>query len=454
MLSFPNRRAIRRARSLQPWHALAAVLLLASGSAHAIPAFARQTGSVCADCHSGAYGGGANGPALTPYGLRFKLNGYTDTDGDGFKLPLSAQLIETHTVPARGESSTRLTEADLYLAGRLTERVGGFVKVAADRTGPGTYNTRLSNIDLRFVARELKLGGRDLTIGVSVNNSPGFQDPAGALPGASMLGPPGVTGTLLNLSSPGAPANRVIGATVYGLYDSHWYGEVGSYDSLPASQQDRLGYARSGDPGKLSDTGYARFAYMKDLRRQFFSAGVVALTTRRRLPRSGPADDITDLGYDLTYQFLGNREHIVQFAYVNILERRRYGSRPASPFAPGLPALPRGTARDQTTSLTYTFRQSYGVTVSHLVSTGSHDAVRYVPYGDPGTTSNLLSVFWAPLGKDDSSTTLANLKLAATWFRFSRFNGAATNIFGAPPGAPTTRAKDLDAFSLSASVAF
>ncbi|WP_132141906.1 cytochrome C [Luteibacter rhizovicinus] len=429
------------------WSGIALLLLMASNAAHAIPAYARQTGSACADCHAGAYG-----PQLTPYGMRFKLNGYTDTDGKGFKVPVSGQLTETHTAPARGNSTTNLTEGDLYLAGRLTDNLGGYVKIEADHTGHNTYNTKLSNVDLRFVAKELKMRGKDLTLGVSVNNSPGFQDPIAALPNAALIGPPGVTGTLLNPSSPNTLTDRVIGASVYGLYDSVWYGEVGTYKSLPTSQQDRLGYNINGDPGKLGDTGYFRFAYMKDLKRQFFSAGVVALTTKRQLPRSGPSDDLTDLGYDLTYQYLGNREHIVQASYVNIMERRHYGTRLLGP--DGFVAPGRATVHDQTATLTYTFRQTYGVVLTHMLSTGPRDAVRYTPYGDPNATSNLITVFWAPFGKDDSYTTIANLKIAATWFRFTRFNGRYTNIFGAPPGALPTSAGDLNAFSVSASLAF
>ena len=453
MLPFLIRLATCHRRNMHLWHGLVLLLLLASNAAHAVPAFARQTGYVCAVCHSSAYGGGDNGPALTPIGIRFKLNGYTDENVSG-TLPLSAQLIEAHTNPARGESRTRLSEADLYLAGRLTDHVGGFVKIEADNIGHGKYNTKLSNLDLRFVAKALKLGGKDLTLGVSVNNNPGFNDPLVVLPAASTLGPPGVTGTLLNLSSPHAPANRVIGATAYALYDSDWYGEIGTYRSLPISQQDRLGYSITGDPGKLSDTGYFRFAYMKEFKAQFFSAGMVALTTRRQLFRSaGPADDITDLGYDLTYQYLGNRQNILQLSYVNIFEKRDYGSTPASPVVPGLLALAHGAARDQILTAVYTFKQSYGIALSHLVSTGSRDPARYVPYGDPDTTSNLVSVFWVPFGKK-SPTSLANMRIYATWFRFSRFNGASTNIFGAPPGTPVTNARDLNAFTLSVSAAF
>ncbi|KJV36821.1 hypothetical protein [Luteibacter yeojuensis] len=431
------------------WAAVALLLSLVSLDAQAIPAYARQTGSACADCHAGAYG-----PGLTPYGMRFKLNGYTDTDGQGTKIPVAVQLTETHTAPATAPSSTSLTEGDLYLAGRLTENVGGYIKVEADHTGHNTYNTRLGNLDLRFVAKELKLGGKDLTLGVSVNNAPGFQDPIAALPNASFIAPGGVTGTLLNLGSPNSPTNRVIGATVYALYDKVWYAEAGTYRSLAAGTQDELGYNRNGDPGKLSDTGYFRFAYMKDMRRQFFSAGLVGLTTKRRLPHAAARDDIDDLGYDLTYQYLGNREHIIQASYVNIYERRDYGQRLPSPVLPGTLEPKRGSARDQTASLSYTFRQSYGVQLSHLKSTGSSSDARYPPFGNPDATSNLYTIFWTPFGRDDSWITKGNLKLAATWFRFTRFNGRGSNVFGAPPGVKGVDPGDFNAFSISASLAF
>nr|WP_240732422.1 MULTISPECIES: cytochrome C [Dyella] len=422
--------------------------LLVSLPADAIPAYARQTGSACADCHAGAYG-----PALTPYGMRFKLNGYTDTDGQGLKIPLAAQLIGTHAVPERGDSSTRLTEADIFIAGRLNDHFGGFAKVETDNDGHNNYNTKLSNLDLRFVAKDLNLGKKDAMFGVSVNNSPGFQDAIGALPNAASLGPPAVSGTLLNPSSAHALANRVLGATAYGFYDAQWYAELGTYSSMQPSVQDDLGYNPNGDPGKLSGTSYLRLAWMKDLKRQFVSIGIVTLDTTRKLPRSAAGDDITDLGYDLTYQFLGNREHIAQISYVNIYEKRQYGS---TPVVGALSGLPHGSARDRTLSLTYTFRQSYGVNWVHLVSTGSHDPVRYPPFGNPDTTSDLYSLFWAPFGKDDSWTTKANLKIAATWFRFSKFNGRSSNIFGVPPGStsPVTNAHDLDQFSLIVSLAF
>lgn len=443
-----HRRTPCRPRKLHLWYGLAVLPLFASTTAQAVPAYARQTGNACADCHAGAYG-----PGLTPYGMRFKMNGYTDTDGQGTKIPAAIQLNGVRTVPAKGQSSNLLSEADIYLAGRVSDNVGGFVKVQVNNNGQNKFNTQLSHVDLRYVAKDLKLGGKDALVGVSVNNDPGFDDPVNALPASMDNGPPTVSGTLLNPSSSNTLSRRVIGASVYALYDNNWYGELGTYNSLPTSMQYDLGYSISGDPGKLSDTGYARFAYMKDMKRQFFSAGVVALTTNRQLPRSGPSEHLTDLGYDVTYQYLGNRENIVQLAYVNIMERRRYATTPAGS-VPGLFALSNGVVHDQTLTLTYTFKQSYGVIVSHMVSTGTHDIVRFVPYGQPDTSSNSFTVFWTPFGKDDSFTSIANLRLAAEWFRFNKFNGSSTNVFGVPEGGPVTNAKDLNAFLLFASVAF
>lgn len=420
------------------------LLLLASTQAQAIPSFARQTGSACADCHVGSYG-----PSLTPYGMRFKLGGFTDTDGEGTKIPMSGQLTWSRNNPSRGDSTSRLREADLYLGGRLNDNIGGYSKIRSNNSGNATFDTRLDDVDLRFVGKPFQIAGKDTMIGVSVNNNPGISDPVHVLPNASTLTPASNGGASTMLSS-SALSNRVIGASVYGLYDRNWYGEVGSYSALSPSAQDRLGWPVNGDPGKLSDTSYARLAYMKDMKRQFFSVGLTALTTRRQPLRTGPSDDLTDLGYDLTYQFLGTREHVLSLAYVNIYERRKYGS-PLMSTDPTLPALDRGSVRDQTLSMNYAFKQTYGVLAAHMINSGSFDAARYSPVGIPDTTSNLILLYWTPFGKDGTYTSMANLRVSAGWFRFDKFNGSTSNVFRGPP---ITNPRDLDSFTLSVNLAF
>src|SRR5713101_3355388 len=50
--------------------ALAAAIIAVPRPAEALPSFARQTGQPCGACHT-------DFPALTPFGRRFKLGGYT-----------------------------------------------------------------------------------------------------------------------------------------------------------------------------------------------------------------------------------------------------------------------------------------------------------------------------------------------------------------------------------------
>ena len=71
--------------------ALAAIAVLAgfltigfAPPAQALPSFARQTGQPCGTCHT-------DFPALTPYGRRFKLLGYTAGGGEFRTTPFSSQ---------------------------------------------------------------------------------------------------------------------------------------------------------------------------------------------------------------------------------------------------------------------------------------------------------------------------------------------------------------------------
>src|SRR5579863_3098919 len=55
-----------------------------SSPAQALPSFARQTVQPCGTCHT-------DFPALTPYGRRFKLLGYTTGGGEFRTTPFSSQ---------------------------------------------------------------------------------------------------------------------------------------------------------------------------------------------------------------------------------------------------------------------------------------------------------------------------------------------------------------------------
>jgi hypothetical protein len=108
--------------------------------AAAVPSFAAQTGQPCAACHVGAFG-----PQLTPFGRAFKIGGYTQTGGEGTaaQVPLAAMVLGsfTNTSASQPEPPTHgfarnnnfaLDQVSLFLAGRVTDNLGGFVQ--------GTYS--------------------------------------------------------------------------------------------------------------------------------------------------------------------------------------------------------------------------------------------------------------------------------------------------------------------------
>ncbi|MCB2068748.1 MAG: cytochrome c1 protein, partial [Ottowia sp.] len=156
---------------------LAALALLAglSPAAHALPSFARQTGQECAACHVGAYG-----PQLTPYGVAFKIGGYTDGNGKEGHVPLSVMLVGaiTHTGKDQAEPPTAHThrndnltidEVSTFLAGRLTEQLGAFIQATYDGVA---QRSALDHADVRF-AQTTRLAGKETVLGISVNNNPG-----------------------------------------------------------------------------------------------------------------------------------------------------------------------------------------------------------------------------------------------------------------------------------------
>ncbi|HUA51788.1 MAG TPA: hypothetical protein VMB81_06475, partial [Candidatus Sulfotelmatobacter sp.] len=76
----------RRAASLVLGASFALLSSLATRPAHALPSYAAQTGQACAACHVGSFG-----PQLTPLGRAFKIGGYTQSGGEGWRaqIPVS-----------------------------------------------------------------------------------------------------------------------------------------------------------------------------------------------------------------------------------------------------------------------------------------------------------------------------------------------------------------------------
>src|SRR6267378_1761111 len=206
-------------------------------SASAVPSYARQTGYACVKCHVGAFG-----PQLTPYGIKFKINAYTETDHKGFKIPIAAMVMTgfSHTQTDQALPPTphtnvnnnyELDQISGFLAGRVIDDLGVFAQVTYDGVGKGTA---IDNVDIRL-AHDFVIAKTDVILGLSVNNTPGVSDPGTTQPawyfpyiGTALVAGTGDFATLLN----GSLSQHVTGLSAYAFIADSIYAEVGTYRAL------------------------------------------------------------------------------------------------------------------------------------------------------------------------------------------------------------------------------
>lgn len=399
--------------------ALAAAFSLAllSPTAQAVPAYARQAGMTCSGCHIGAFG-----PQLTPAGIKFKLGGYTDSDGQGTKVPLSAMLRASYThtkddanPPAahlKANDNLKLDQASVFLAGRVTDLLGTFVQVSHNGV---EHSTALDKVDVRL-ATTIDTGERETIAGLSFNNAPGVQDAFNTLPMWDfpyewVQASPGMGSARTQLD--GALARRVLGASAYALLNDRYYAELGTYRSLSPSFQGKLGL-EDDHPERLGGNAYWRLAYYMDQKRTAFSAGLFGFRGRIEADRNVPAprDRFDDVGVDGSYQFLGTREHAVTLNGSAIREHRTDGLSGA-----------KATLRTTRLNASYHHQQTWGASIGLFNTRGNAPT--------DGTRGTLLQADWTPWGKEDAlAPGGANLRLGAQYTLYDKYDGVSAGASG------------------------
>ena len=296
--------------------AVAASLLVAAGSASAVPSFARQTGQPCAACHVGGFG-----PQLTDFGISFKLGGYTLAVPNRPAVPVAAMVMTgfTHTNASQdasgldgrridgshleGNNNPTLDQVSLFFAGRLASKVGIFSQVTYDGVA---QHTSIDNVDLRVADTFGLPDDHSLLAGVSINNNPGLQDPFNTLPAwafpyiSSPVAPGPSAATVLDE----AWAQKATGVVAYGQLDNFWYAELGTYRMQSVSTQKFFGIGVDDrDAGALRSPLYARFAVRPAWTGGSLNAGLVLFRTGYQPDRDLPdTTHYTDLGVDASWR--------------------------------------------------------------------------------------------------------------------------------------------------------
>ena len=422
----------------------ALAILTMSPGAEAIPSFTRQTGAACNMCHTQSFG-----PNLTPFGRKFKLDGYTmGMDGSEGPFtkgipPLSGMLMGslTHTdqaqdrQPTTGPSSPAfnsndnlaMDQASLFYGGRIYGPIGAFAQFTYDGVGNAVA---VDNIDLRF-ARTDDLWGHSLSYGLSLNNSPTVQDlwnttPAWDFPFASSpIAPaPGAAPLIAE-----GVAQQVGGGSLYAMLDNLLYLEAGAYGDFSVGAQKNMGVWSSDNPLINGGAPYWRVALQHDWNGQYLALGTFGLQANlypSRDMKSSGTNQYTDLGADLTYQYLGSMEHIFEFRGSYIREHQQLDASRAL----GLSSQSGVMLNTLNVNGSYTFQQTYSANLGFVNVTGTNDPLLYTDYTSarPNSQWFVTEFDYVPFGKSDSpGGSWLNLRFALQYVAYTKFDGSTKN---------------------------
>ena len=450
-----------------------ASLVAISTPAMAVPSFARQTGMACAACHTVF-------PELTPFGREFKLNGYVLDNIKQIKginienrstlalnslppISVMLQVSYTHTGSALPDSNPGgdpalsqafakdgdvlfPQQASIFYAGKIADGLGAFMQLTYDGVGD---SFGFDNTDIRY-ARHLTIGGtpskdpdhpdtvvggQDLVLGITVNNSPTVQDvwnttAAWGFPYAgSSVAPGAITSTKLEAGG-GGLGQSAGGAGVYAWWNNSLYAELSLYTAAIRGGTHPLDSGQAGVIHGVSP--YWRLAYESRWDRNSLMIGTYGIDAHIHPGNghalAGPIDQYRDVAGDIQYQFIGE-DHIFTVLTTYIHENQ---SLDAS-FASGLAANSSNTLKTFKIAGEYTYQRMIGGSLGFFTTSGSSDANLYAPaavsgsaLNSPDTQGQIAELNYLPW---------LNTKLQLQYTRYTKFNGSGSNYDGAARNA-------------------
>jgi len=429
----------------------AATVSFVPSPANATPGFARQVGVSCQACHTVF-------PELTPFGRKFKLNGYVFTNVQQLEATsyegrqtlaianvpaLSVMVQASNTTLAKGvpdggvsnavsqKNDTEFPQAlSFFYTGKIANDLGTFLQLTWE---PDANGLGIDNCDLRFANHAGFASIGDVIYGITLNNNPTSQDvwnstPAWGYPfvaSAVAVGP--AAGALLD----GPLGQQSVGLGGYMYLFDHLYLEMSGYRSAPTEFTN----ATTDGPGPLDSTvpdlriasaaaAYWRAAWEQDWDSNTLSAGTYGMSTDTRpsgVGDNGPTDRITDAALDAQYQYISDT-HIISVATTWIHERRTVNN--AEFATPGHGTLDTGRLTG-----TYFYKRKVGASAQFFSTSGSADTTLYAggtpavgsATGQPETSGAMFEIDYLPW---------LNTKLGLQYTLYSKFNGRSTNYDG------------------------
>lgn len=432
------------------------LLLVAAGVAFgpkpvsALPSFARQTGQPCATCHSAF-------PQLTPYGRRFKLEGYTaggtrcgpNAPGDAeFQIPISGMTIPNFThiqkalapgdVPEGFDANNNVfVEAtSVFFGGQIYCNFGAFSQGTFERPGSVWF---LDNTDIRY-AKTTNIAGMDMVLGITGNNNPTVQDPWNTIPAWSFpfvaasgdLAPTPSASTMIE----GTFAGRVAGTGAYIFANDMFYLEGAAYGTFDTKTLEALGLNPS-DPASRFDglAPYWRAAIEKNWGYSSLMFGTFGMFADIAPlgNQSGPSDRFTDIGADAQFQWIKDVHAFTgRFSYI-FEDEKLNASQPL-----GLSSKRSDHLESLKLSGSYVYDSVLSFTTAYFDVRGSTDELLFADSaspnhpGLPNSNGWIFDAAWIPWSKGGPwFDPWFNARIGVSYTLYDKFNGASSNFNGA-----------------------
>jgi len=359
--------------------------------------------------------------------------------GTDFTAPISAMAVASYLQTSKdvafppapnfgNNNNVALDKLSLFLAGGYGDHFGGLSEFTYFGVGSALA---WDVLDLRAVD-QATVDGQNVSFGMSLNNTPGIEDPWNTLPAwgfpysRTALAPSPGSGTILA----GALAQTVIGLNAYAWWNSSIYTEAGFYTSPGRGFLSAMGVVSSQSDSIVGAAPYLRAAYQKDYDTQNFEIGVFGFFPNLQgTPVStGKTNDYRDLGFDASYQFTGDGANIYQ---VNAIFTNEDQSLNASSLLQE--SNPNDTLNDFRVDASYYWQNMIGGTVQVFNTWGSTDPLLYAGNSTfkPDSTGVVFQVDGTPFGVTPSSLGRRfNIRVGLQYTLYTKFNGAASNFNG------------------------
>jgi hypothetical protein len=400
--------------------------------AEALPSYARQTGQPCGTCHTDFAG-------LTPYGRRFKIDGYTDGGGpyrttlfpgsDSGRSPYVPPLLAKSiagpdnsstteqkawvppismmaivgftntqapqpppTAPYNANNNVAVSPLSFFWGGAITDHIGAFAQftyggqpLGGFGGDPFGHTWGWDNTDIRY-ADSTRFGSFNVTYGITANNNPTVQDPWNTTPAwgfpyaASTVAPTPGAGAIID----GAFAAHVVSVGAYAYINDALYLEASVYHALDPNTLNNLGADPFDAPGLFDAAPYWRAAFEPHWGNHSLEVGTFGMyagvhpwtaSTPSDTTTLALTDKYTDIGFDTQYQYQGSN-FWVTLRGTYIYEYQKLDAT----FGNGLSANPTNTLNEARAyaSLAYGNNNRIVLTGQYFNTSGSPDSTLYM----------------------------------------------------------------------------